>query len=142
LLIGGIAAVLIVIVGIILPLDRSVARAHQRVAQKQADLAWMQSAGPYLAAAGPAVSRPQSQESLLVTVDRAAREAGLGKALTSSEPGGAGGLRVRLDDAPFDVLVGWRARLSEQHGIKIEAASIDNSGEPGLVNASLVLQVQ
>ena len=133
------ALVLILIVAVVLPLDSSVAKAQDRIARKQADLAWMQSAAPELAAAGPAAARPQSQESLLITVDRTAREAGLAKSLTSSEPAGAG-LRIRLEKAPFDTVVGWLARLSDQNGIRVESASIDKSGDAGVVNAGLVLQ--
>ena len=43
-IVGAVALVLILIVGIILPLNASVAKAQDRVARKQADLAWMQGA--------------------------------------------------------------------------------------------------
>jgi type II secretory pathway component PulM len=138
-IIGAVALVLILILGVVLPLNSSVAKAHDRVARKQADLAWMQSAMPELAAAGPATESPQSQESLLITVDRTAREAGLAKSLTSSEPAGTG-LRIRLEKAPFDIMVGWLARLADQSGVRVESASIDKSGDAGTVNAGLVLQ--
>src|SRR3712207_3153714 len=82
---GGIAAVLLLLVGVVLPLDRSVARAEARLEKKQADLLWMRTVGPELSAAGPSVAQPATQDSLLVIVDRAAREAGLGQALTNSE---------------------------------------------------------
>jgi general secretion pathway protein M len=138
-IIGAVALVLILVIGVVLPLNSTVAKAQDRVARKQADLAWMQSAAPELAAAGPASDQPQSQESLLITVDRTAREAGLAKSLTSSEPAGTG-LRIRLEKAPFDIMVGWLARLSDQSGIRVESASIDKSGDAGVVNAGLVLQ--
>jgi type II secretory pathway component PulM len=137
---GAIAVVLILIVAIVLPLNSTVAKAQNRVAQKQADLIWMQRTIPELAAAGPAIPRPeQSQESLLITVDRTARESGLAKSLTSSEPSGTG-LRIRLEKAPFDIVVGWLARLADQNGVRVESASIDKSGDAGVVNAGLVLQ--
>lgn len=79
---------------------------------------------------------------MLVVVDRAAREAGLAKSLTSSEPSGAGGLQVRLEKAPFDSVVAWLARLSEQEGIRVESATIDNAGQPGIINAGVVLHVR
>jgi len=140
--IGGVAAVVLLLLGVLLPLDRSVSRAEERVGQKQADLAWMQSVTPELANAGPVTARPATQDSLIVVVDRSAREAGLGGSLTSSEPNGPGGLRVRLEKAPFDILIGWVARLSEQHGVRVESATIDNAGAPGIVNAGLVLRTQ
>jgi type II secretory pathway component PulM len=49
-------------------------------------------------------------------------------------------LRVRMERAPFDGLVAWLARISQQHGVRVESAEIEQAGEPGLVNASLVLK--
>lgn len=137
---GGVAVVVLLVVGVVLPLDSSVGRARTRIEQKQEDLTWMRQVGPELSAAGPAVAQPASQESLLVIVDRAARESGLGNSLTNSEPSGAGGLRVRLEKAPFGLIVGWLARLSDQHGISVESATMDTTGEPGVVNAGIVLR--
>lgn len=137
---GAIAATALVLIGIVLPLDRSVARAHERVGRKQADLAWIRDVTPQLA--GASVVQPATQESLVVVVDRSAREAGLGTALTSSEPSGAGGLSVRLEKAPFDILVGWLARLADQNGVRVESATIDSSGPPGLVNAAVILRAR
>jgi type II secretory pathway component PulM len=128
--------------GVILPLDRSVAKAHARVVAKQADLAWMRAVTPELVAAGPGPAPLTSQRSMLVVVDRAAREAGLGTALTSSEPSGAGGLQVRLEKAPFDAIVAWLARLSEQDGIRVDSATMDIAGQPGIVNAGIVLHTR
>jgi type II secretory pathway component PulM len=142
LMFGGIAAVLLLLLGVVLPLDRSVTSAQTRIEKKQADLQWMRAVGPELATAGPAVQAPASQESMLVIVDRAARESGLGSSLVNSEPSGAGGLRVRLEKAPFGLIVGWLARLADQHGIRVESATMDNTGEPGVVNAGLVLRSQ
>jgi general secretion pathway protein M len=137
---GAILLLIILIGGIFVPLDSSVSRAHARVQRKQSDLAWMQSVAPQLAAAGVAAAVPASQRSLIVVIDTSARESGLGSALNSSEPSGRGALRVRLDKAPFDNLVQWLARLSQQNGIHVETASIDAAGPPGLVNAGIVLR--
>ncbi len=137
---GAVVVVLLVIFGIFVPLDTSVARANARIQHKQSDLAWMRSVAPRLAAAGAAVTAPTSQRSLIVVVDSSARESGLGSALSSSEPGGPGALRVSLNKAPFDTLVAWLARLSQQNGIRVESGNIDAAGPPGLVNAGLVLR--
>jgi general secretion pathway protein M len=139
---GGIAVVILLLIAVVFPLDSSVSRTQQRIGKKQADLLWMQSVAPELAGAGPVATPTTKQESLIVVVDSAAREAGLGTALTSSEPSGTGGLRVRLEKAQFGLIVGWLARLSEQNGISVEAATIDNAGQPGLVNAGLVLRIR
>ena len=46
---------------------------------------------------------------------------------------------MRLEKAPFDTLIAWLARLAQQNGIRVDSASIDSAGSPGLVNAALVL---
>ncbi|HVC31719.1 MAG TPA: type II secretion system protein M [Steroidobacteraceae bacterium] len=138
LLFGGIIAAILFVLAVILPLDRSVARLHRQVTTKQADLVWMRSAAPEIAAAGPV--RNSSGESLIVIVDQSAHEAGLGGSLAGSQPSGTGSLSVQLQKAPFDTLVAWLARLSEQNGVQIQSATIDTAGPPGTVNASLVLK--
>ena len=138
---AGAAVVLILLIfAVFVPLDSSVSRAHARVQHKASDLAWMRTVAPQLAAAGTALPTPTSQRSLIVVIDSSARESGLGGALNSSEPSGPGSLRVRLDRAPFDTLVTWLARLSQQNGIHVESATIDAAGAPGLVNAGIVLR--
>ena len=139
---GGIAAVLILIFGVLIPLDSSVAKARARVIQKQNDLVWMRGVAPVLAASGPARQPGGTGESLIVIVDRSARESGLGKALAGSEPSGPGGIQVRMEKASFDAMVAWLSRLSQQSGIGVDGASIDTTGTPGIVNAAIVLRQQ
>lgn len=141
-IIGGCGAFVLILLAIVLPLHGSVSSAHERIAQKQQDLAWMQSVAPELASAGPAAPSAASGQSLVVIVDRSARESGLSSALVASEPSGADGLRVRFEKARFDLLVGLIGRLGEQHGVRVESASVDGAGEPGLVNAGLVLRTR
>src|SRR5688572_562279 len=137
---GGAGMLVLLILGIVLPLNGSVSRAQERIAQKQQDLAWMQSVAPELANAGAASATPATGRSLVIVVDRAAREAGLSSSLVSSEPSGADGLRVRFEKARFDLLIGLLVRLAEQHGARVESASVDGAEEPGLVNAGFVLR--
>ena len=138
LLIGvGIAVLLLLYV--IIQLDSSVSSAHKRILKKETDLAWMRSVAPQFAGLGPA--HGQSGESLLVIVDRSAREAGLASALAGSEPSGPGGLSVRLQKAPFDTLIPWLDRLAQQNGIRVDTASIESAGSPGFVNAAIVLHM-
>ena len=46
---------------------------------------------------------------------------------------------MRLEKAPFDYLVAWLARLAQQNGVVIDSATIEKSGDTGLVNAAIVL---
>jgi type II secretory pathway component PulM len=99
----------------------------------------MRNVAPVLASSGP-VHNGGTGESLIVIVDRSARESGLEKALAGSEPNGPGGIQVRMEKAPFDAMIGWLSRLSQQNGIGVDGASIDSAGAPGMVNASIVLR--
>ena len=137
--IGAVVVIVLILASVILPLNRSIFQARQRIAAKQVDLAYIQSATPQLVSAGPSMGGATG-ESLVVLIDSSARESGLGKSLTSSQPTGDGGLRIRLDRAPFDGIVAWLARLSQQHGVRVESAEIETAGEPGIVNAGLVLK--
>ncbi|HLS81819.1 MAG TPA: type II secretion system protein M [Steroidobacter sp.] len=144
LMISG-GAVLVVIVAIYVlalqPFYAAVRAGEQRVAAKQADLAWMRSvAGEIVALSASAPAPAAMGESLVVVVDRVARECGLSSALTGQTPSGQQGIRVRLEAAEFDRLVVCLADLQQTHGVRIESATIDRTGKPGLVNASLVLQ--
>jgi general secretion pathway protein M len=139
-LIGGIVVVILLILAIVFPLNRSIAQARQRVTVKQDDLSFIQSALPQLASAGPGPAGVASSENLVVLIDSSARESGLGKSLASSQPTGDKALRVRFDRAPFDGLMAWLARISQNHGIRVETAEIEFAGEAGLVNAGLVLK--
>jgi general secretion pathway protein M len=126
----GVVAVLVLIFVVIVPLDRSVAATKHRVEQKTTDLAWMRSVAPQLAAVGTGA------------VVAAARESSLASSMVGSSPSGTGALRVRFEKAPFDTLVAWLARLSEQQGIRVDSAQIDDAGKPGLVNAAVVLSTR
>ncbi|HEY6484311.1 MAG TPA: type II secretion system protein M [Steroidobacteraceae bacterium] len=134
----AVIAVFVLIAGVLIPLDRSVSHARARLGKKQADLLWMRGVAPELAAAGPAHAHA-GNESLIVIVDRSARESGLASALAGSEPSGPGALQVRLQKASFDTIVAWLARLSQQNGIRVEGATIDDAGAPGIVNAAITL---
>jgi general secretion pathway protein M len=139
-LFGGIGAAILLLLAVVLPLNRNIAQARQRVTVKQDDLSFIQSAAPQIASAGPGSGAMASGENLVVLIDSSARESGLGKSLASTQPTGAKSLRVRFDRAPFDGLMAWLARLSQSHGVQVESAEIEFAGEAGMVNAGLVLK--
>jgi general secretion pathway protein M len=136
---GAIGVVLLLIIGVVMPLNSKISQTRHRVETKQGDLSFIQGVLPELAGAGPA-GNLATPDSLVVLIDSSARESGLGKALTNSQPTPDKGLRVRLDHAPFDAMVAWLARLSQQHGVRVESAEIETAGEAGIVNAGLVLK--
>jgi general secretion pathway protein M len=139
-LLGAVVAAILLVLAIVLPLNRNIAQARQRVTVKQGDLAFIQSAVPQLVSAGPGPAAVVSNENMVVLIDSSARESGLGKSLSSTQPTGDKALRVRFDRVPFDGLMAWLARISQNHGIRVETAEIEFAGEPGVVNAGLVLR--
>jgi general secretion pathway protein M len=93
--------------------------------------------GPQGAASSPV---PANGESLVVLIDRLTRERGLGTYLKRNQPEGAAGVRLRLENVPFDELTSWLAEVQMRHGLAATSASFDPSGEPGRVNSNLVLE--
>lgn len=138
---AGVAAIALLYLVLVLPLTTAAAKRSARIEQKTADLAWMRQVAPQAAAAAAAggSTTAGSEESLVVLVDRTGREAGLGTAIRDQSPSGDLGLRLRLESASFDVLVAWLASLHQQYGVRVDAATIDAAGAPGLVNASITL---
>jgi general secretion pathway protein M len=140
--VGGALVVLVAVYILALaPFYSAVNATAQRVAKKEGDLAWMRSVGGEvlaLSANAPAVAAPTG-ESLVVLIDRSARECGLGSALTGQTPSGENGIRIRLEGAEFDKLVVCLGSLQQAHSVTIESANIDRTAKPGFVNASLVL---
>ncbi|MEP6883210.1 MAG: type II secretion system protein M [Gammaproteobacteria bacterium] len=134
---GGAAAVaiLILLFGILMPLQHAVSNAVTRNETKRKDLAWMQINAPEIHAAGnPATA--DSGEAPVVLVDRVGREAGLASAFRGTQPNGTG-VRVQLEAAPFDTMVTWLATLDERYGLDIESITLDRAARPGVVNASI-----
>jgi len=126
--------VLIVLGGILLPLESAVSNAVKTQQTRREDLAWMRINAPEIQAGGAGVS--DTGEAPVVLVDRVGREAGLGSALRGTQPSGTG-VRVQLESAPFDVLVTWLATLEERYGFAIESISVDRAAKPGVVNANI-----
>ena len=143
IIIGGAVLVLLVAIYVLAlaPLYGAVSAQAKRVAQKEGDLAWMRSvSGEVAVLSANAPSRPgPSNESLVVLIDRAARECGLGASLTGQTPNGEHGIRVRLESAEFDKLMVCLGTLQQVHAVDVESATIDRTAKPGLVNANLVL---
>jgi type II secretory pathway component PulM len=133
---GAVAAVVLLLIGLLWKLGSAAASAEVRVDGKRQLLAWIEAVTPRLQATPAA----RAGESLAIAVDRSARESGLGDALEGIEPAGPGSLRVRFKNVSFDALALCLARLQQERGAVTESASVNASGEPGRVDATLVLR--
>lgn len=86
-----------------------------------------------------AVATSASNESVIVLIDRSTRERGLSGYLKRNQPEGNDGVRLRMENAPFDELLLWLSDVQSGQGLAAVSASFDPAGEPGRVNANLVL---
>jgi type II secretory pathway component PulM len=134
-LFGGVAAGVLLVVGLVLQLGASVAKAEERVQKRREDLAYIVAATPQIQ------SQPAARpgESLTIAVDRMAREGGLSDNLAAVEPAANGALRARFTGASFDALMLLLARLQKERGVEADTASVTAGEAPGLVDATLVI---
>ena len=135
-LLGGAAASVMLVALLAWWLGASVASAETRVERRRQDLAFIETVTPQL----QAMPSGRSDEPLTIAVDRMAREGGLADKLAAVEPAANGALRARFTGASFDALVLLLARLQKERGVEAETASVTASGEPGLVDATLVIR--
>jgi hypothetical protein len=133
--VGAILVALLLIVVLPWQLHGRAQKAHARVAAKQADLAYLESVAPVLAAA------PATQDGvpLVSVVDATTRDAGLAGELRGTEPSGSDSLRVRFEGASFAQLTTWFVQLSQNYGVTVQQATLEHTDAPGRVNASIVL---
>jgi general secretion pathway protein M len=135
--IGAIALGLIILIGgILMPLQSAVSRGVKDTETRREDLAWMRVNAPEVRAFGDQVAA-DTGEAPVVLVDRVAREAGLASALRGTQPIASGGVRVQLEAAPFDTMVVWLGTLDLRYGLAIESITVDRTPAPGMVNASI-----
>jgi general secretion pathway protein M len=128
--------IMVVIGGILLPLQSAVSRVVKGSETRREDLAWMRANAAEIRARGSDIPA-DTGEAPVVLVDRVGRETGLGGALRGTQPNATGGVRVQLEGAPFDTLVNWLDTLDRHYGLATESITIDRTPSPGLVNASI-----
>jgi len=134
--VGAIVLALIVLVGgILMPLQSAVSGAVHANATKREDLEWMRVNAAEIRGAGNALPA-DTGEAPVVLVDRVGRESGLGSALRGTQPN-ATGVRVQLEAAPFDTMISWLDTLDTRYGFALESITVDRGAAPGMVNASV-----
>jgi general secretion pathway protein M len=135
--IGAVALGLIILLGgILLPLQSAVSRAVTGTETRRDDLAWMRANAQEIRDRGAEIPA-DTGEAPVVLVDRVGRETGLGSALRGTQPNTTGGVRVQLEAASFDTMLIWLQTLDRRYGLAIESITVDRTPSPGLVNASI-----
>jgi len=146
LLVYGVAAVLAVILlyaVLVHPFHSSYDKLRNGVEESRSTLLWMQESAlkvKQLKGANPAAGKGMAGRSLLSVTDDAARSAGLGTALKRVEPDGSTGVRVWLEDAAFDSVIGWLGVMASRYGVDVDSASMERAEARGRINARLSLQ--
>lgn len=74
-------------------------------------------------------------KNLLRTITESARDGGL--KLSRIQPDGEGGINVVLQDQPFNAVLALLSQLAENNAVVVTRASIDESGNPGRINAQV-----
>lgn len=140
---AAVLAVVLVYVVLLHPLHSGYDRLRSGVEERRATLQWMQEAAlkvKQLKSANPIAGEGMGGRSLLSVTDDTARAAGLGSALKRVEPDGSTGVRVWLEDASFDSVVGWLGVMASRYGVDVDSASLERADARGRVNARLSLQ--
>jgi general secretion pathway protein M len=112
---------------------------------KQLDLAWMQNAAKEVKQLQASQSAPvhfASDQSLLGVIDRSAKSKQLGDSMKRVQPDGTSKARVWLENAKFDVVIGWLEELERRYGVGIETITFEKQAEEGLVDARISFIVE
>jgi len=107
---------------------------------KQVELAWMQNAVKeikQLQATRVVPARVAADQSLLGVIDRSAKARRLGEAVKRVQPDGTSKARVWLEDANFDLVIGWLEELDKRYGVSVEIITFEKQEEEGLVDARI-----
>lgn len=127
------------------PLARGQATLSANVSALERSLAELKPLKAALSGAGvSSTTIAGGNQSLVVTVDTTLREHGLYSTLQRSQPTRDNGIRVELEDAPFDDLILWLGDLGNRYGLQVISGSFSApvQDSQGRVNASLTLEKQ
>ncbi|QKT03017.1 type II secretion system protein M [Ectothiorhodospiraceae bacterium 2226] len=140
---GGLVLAIVLPYGVVwAPLVDRNAALSERVEGQRAELLWMQQAAQQVQAArgaAPTARAGAGEQSLLSLIDSTAKDGPLGAALTRVQPEGQA-VRVWLDNAPFDDLMLWLARLQEEYAVQVTNLAVERQQQAGRVGARVVLQ--
>ena len=126
---------------VVQPIYKGSARLAAEIESKQSQLIKYQELASRSALTGSstaAATSINSTDSIVVIIDKTTRQSALAAHLKANQPEGDSQVRLRFEDAPFDLLVTWIGELSQQYGMVALSANFDMAS-PGRVNCSLIL---
>ncbi len=139
LMLGGGALILVLWLSSYLDMRAESRKIQQRLPEQRSDVTWMQEAAQEVRrlGAGSRNRATQSQGSVLATVDRTAKSAGLGQQIGRIQPDGELGVKVWIEGAGFDRLLPWIESLEQRQGIRVEAMTVKQTQTAGQVEARI-----
>jgi general secretion pathway protein M len=138
--VAGVMAIALLYLLVWSPLQRSLARLRLDVPNEHAQLQRMREMSEQVSRMRREAPAPLVTGSLLPTVEQSATAHGLRAAFTRLDPEGSNGVRIQVDGAPFNALIGWLADAQKQYALRAEQATIEAHAVPGSVNARLILR--
>jgi general secretion pathway protein M len=147
LLVAGAGALLLLLLVYALawaPLHSACRALRDKVAGQRDTAAWMQQSAQRLTqlrSVRGSGRQGLGGQSLLALADSSARADGLGDVLKRVEPDGSSSVKVWMEGASFDELVGWLGKLYSRYGIHIDTVSLEQAADlAGRVNVRVTLQ--
>lgn len=139
---SGVLAVLILYLFVLEPFVVKSEQLEVRVAKQQKEIVWLKQAsievGQLQRSASGAKASGRAGQSLLVVVDRTAKQFKLADSMKRVEPDGSSRVRVWLEKASFDDVSKWMSQLETRYKLQVESAVIDKTEDTGRINARLV----
>jgi len=122
-----------------LPMQRELVQLRDTLPQLHMQAAQMQRDAEEVARlrAHPAVSRQGG--SIATVVEQRAAASGLREHIATLAAQDDGRVRVVLPRIGFDAWLAWIGELQAAHGVRVESARIESSGEAGMVRVDAVL---
>lgn len=122
-----------------LPMQRELAQLREALPQLRVQAEQMQRDAEEVARlrARPAASLRGG--SVAAAVEQRAAASGLREQIETITPQDAGRVRVVLPRVGFDAWLAWIGDLRAAHGVRVESARIESSGEAGMVRVEAVL---
>ena len=139
---GVILLIFVCWLGVWRPLDRLRQDTVEQLDRQRTEIRWMRAAAGEVArltARNPASRQNRGNQSLLALAEQTARQAGLGSAFRRGEPAASGQVRIWLEGASFEALLGWLDQLDSEQGISVIDSDLERTGVPGMVTARLLL---
>jgi general secretion pathway protein M len=143
LLAGAVAACgLLAYVALVEPFQKALAVYEREIPARAEELAWMRQAAREIVQRREVAGRPKGHlaaPSVLAAIDISAKELGLARALKRVEPEGRQQVKLWLEEAAFDDLLKWLARLEGEYAIQVSELLAESRNSSGYVNARITL---